>query len=53
VKIRHKELPTHQQMEVEDSAYHSGLAEVGGELRRHVLDLIREDKPAEGKNIYR
>jgi len=54
-----EELPTPQQMEVEDSAYLNGLAEAGGELRRHVLDLIREDKPAEGEkylqimdNIY-
>lgn len=36
-------LPSPDELKVEYAAYLNGLGDVVGELRRHVLDLIRED----------
>ena len=38
-------LPTPEELEMDYAPWLNGLAEVGGEFRRHVLDLIREDHP--------
>lgn len=42
-------LPDPQQLNVSDVAYLNGLGDVSGELRRHILDLIRKDVPEEGE----
>lgn len=39
-----KPLPSPDELEVEDSPYINGLAEACGELRRHILDLVRVGK---------
>ena len=44
-----KEVPGPQELNVSDVAYLNGLGDVGGELRRHILDLIRKDMPEEGE----
>jgi len=36
-------LPTPEELEIDYAPWLNGLAEVGGEFRRHILDLIRED----------
>ncbi len=41
-------LPTPQELGVTYAAYLNGLGDVVGELRRHILDLIRQDMPHEG-----
>ena len=41
-------LPSPQELGVTYSAYLNGLGDVVGELRRHILDLIRQDMPQEG-----
>ena len=38
-----KRIPSPQELEVEYAAYLNGLGDVVGELRRHVLDLIRKE----------
>jgi translin len=38
-----KRIPAPQELEVEYAAYLNGLGDVVGELRRHVLDLIRKE----------
>ncbi|MEA1984328.1 MAG: haloacid dehalogenase [Euryarchaeota archaeon] len=52
-------IPSPEELDVEYPAYLNGLGDVGGELRRHILDLIRMGKPHEGEaylhmmdNIY-
>ena len=42
--ITDRPLPTPETLEVEPPAYLKGLAEAMGELRRHSLDLIRQDR---------
>lgn len=37
-------IPTAAELELEPAAYLNGLAEAMGEMRRHVLDLIRADR---------
>ncbi|SDF74374.1 translin [Methanolobus vulcani] len=44
-----KEVPGPQELNVSNVAYLNGLGDVGGELRRHILDLIRKDIPEEGE----
>ena len=39
--ILNQELPTHEDLQVEVYTYLNGLAEVPGELRRRILDLLR------------
>ncbi|HPJ30756.1 MAG TPA: translin family protein [Methanothrix sp.] len=41
--------PTPQEVGVEMTGYLSGLGDTVGELRRHVLDLIRQGRPEEGE----
>lgn len=38
-----------EELNVSDVAYLNGLGDVSGELRRHILDLIRKDSPEEGE----
>ncbi|MEZ5334196.1 MAG: haloacid dehalogenase [Methanolobus sp.] len=42
-------LPDPEELKVSDVAYLNGLGDVSGELRRHILDLIRKDNPDEGE----
>jgi translin len=44
-----KEIPGPQDLNVSNVAYLNGLGDVGGELRRHILDLIRNDMPENGE----
>lgn len=41
--------PTPEEIGVEMTSYLSGLGDTVGELRRHVLDLIRQGRPEEGE----
>ncbi len=43
--IAGEQVPAHTQLGVSGAVWLNGLAEVVGELRRHVLDLIREGAP--------
>jgi len=42
-------LPTPEELEIDYAPWLNGLAEAGGEFRRHVLDLIREDHPEQAE----
>lgn len=42
------DVPTPEELGVEDSPYLNGMAEVIGEARRHVLDLLREGRVDDG-----
>lgn len=42
-------IPEPEELSVEHSAYLNGLGDVSGELRRHILDLIRKDRQEEGE----
>lgn len=44
-------LPDPDDLGVEYAAYLNGLGEAAGELRRHVLDLIRRDEVEKGEKI--
>ena len=41
-------LPSPSELGVTNAAYLNGLGDVVGELRRHILDLIRQDMPQDG-----
>jgi translin len=45
------ELPTPEELGVEDAPYLNGMAEAIGEARRHILDLLRHGRVAEGEAI--
>jgi translin len=45
------ELPTPRELHVEDAPYLNGMAEAIGEARRHILDLLRHGKVAEGEAV--
>lgn len=49
--IADERLPSPQDLGVEDAAYLAGLGEAAGELRRRVLDLIREDQYQEAERL--
>ncbi|MGQ9554402.1 MAG: haloacid dehalogenase [Anaerolineae bacterium] len=49
--ITDEPVPTPAALQVEPPAYLNGLAEAIGELRRHVLDLIREEKLARAEQV--
>ncbi|MDW7732520.1 MAG: haloacid dehalogenase [Methanolobus sp.] len=44
-------IPGPEELGVEYAAYLNGMGDVSGELRRHVLDLIRKDKPSEAEKF--
>ena len=45
------ELPTPEELGVEDAPYLNGMAEAIGEARRHILDLLRHGKVTEGEAV--
>ncbi len=49
--VADKALPSPQELGVEYPAYLRGLGEAAAEMRRHVLDLIRQGKTARGEEI--
>ena len=49
--ITDRPLPDPDELGVEYAAYLNGLGEAAGELRRHVLDLIRHGELARGEEI--
>ena len=44
-------IPSPDDLNVGYAAYLNGMADAGGELRRHILDLIRQDKPEKGETF--
>lgn len=44
-----KDIPMPEELAVEDAPYLNGIAEAIGEGRRHILDLLRHGKVAEGE----
>ncbi len=42
-------LPAPGSLKVENTAYLKGMGDATGELRRHILDLIRKGRPGEGE----
>jgi len=49
--IAGEELPGPQELGVDYAAYLKGLGEAAGEMRRHILDLIRHGKTERGEEI--
>jgi len=49
--VRGRPLPTPGEVGVEAAAYLNGLAEAASELRRHALDVIRQDRNAEAERL--
>ncbi len=49
--INNKSMPDPDILGVDYAPYVNGIAETVGELRRHILDLIRHDKPEEGEKF--
>lgn len=49
--LRGEPLPDPESLQVEYAAYLNGLGEAVGEMRRHILDLIRRDKLEQGEEI--
>jgi translin len=47
--ITGQKTPTPEEIGVEMTSYLGGLGDTTGELRRHVLDLIRQGRPEEGE----
>ena len=47
--LRGLALPTPQGLAIENTAYLKGVGDATGELRRHILDLIRKGRPEEGE----
>ena len=46
-----KDVPTPDELGVEDAPYLNGIAEAIGEARRHVLDLLREGRADDGDAV--
>ncbi len=46
-------LPDPDELRVDYASYLNGLGEAIGELRRHILDIIREDKVEQGEQLLR
>lgn len=44
-------LPTPDELKIDYAPWLNGLAEAGGELRRHVLDLVREGQPEKAEQF--
>jgi len=42
-------MPTPESLRIENTAYLKGLGDATGELRRHILDLIRKGRPDEAE----
>lgn len=50
--IHHDLLPTPQSLNVPHSAYLGGLAEAATEMRRYILDLVRQDRLEEAEVYF-
>lgn len=51
--INNKSLPDPDTLGVDYAPYVNGIAEAIGELRRHILDLIREGEPEDGEELLK
>lgn len=51
VVTRSDRIPTPEEIGVEDAPYLNGMAEAIGEARRHILDLLRHGKVADGEAV--
>jgi translin len=51
--INNREMPTPEQISVGDAPYLNGLAEAIGELRRHILDIMRHGELDRGEELLR
>jgi translin len=51
VVTRSEHVPTPEELGVEDASYLNGMAEAIGEARRHILDLLRHGRVADGEEI--
>ncbi len=49
--VRDQDLPTPQTLQVDDATYLNGLAEAASELRRYILDRLRDDHYAEAEQL--
>ena len=49
--IRHESLPTPEELDLPPQTYLNGLAESVGEMRRRVLDMLRQDNSAEAERL--
>jgi translin len=49
--LRGVPLPTPESLMVENTAYLKGVGDATGELRRHILDIIRKGRPGEGEKF--
>lgn len=49
--VKGGQIPTPDDLGVEDAPYLNGIAEAIGEGRRHILDLLRHGKVAEGEAV--
>lgn len=47
--LQGRPMPAPEAIGVENTAYLKGMGDAAGELRRHILDLIRRGKPGEGE----
>ncbi len=47
--LRGMPLPTPESLMIENTAYLKGVGDATGELRRHILDLIRKSRPEEAE----
>jgi len=47
--LRGLDMPTPRSLRIENTAYLKGMGDASGELRRHILDLIRKGRPEEGE----
>jgi translin len=47
--LRGLPLPGPETLMIENTAYLKGIGDASGELRRHILDLIRKGRPEEGE----
>ncbi|MCD1295515.1 haloacid dehalogenase [Methanocella sp. CWC-04] len=47
--LKGENVPGPNELNVDNAAYLNGIGDATGELRRHILDLIRKDRPEEGE----
>lgn len=51
VVTRSEQVPAPEELGVEDAPYLNGMAEAIGEARRHILDLLRHGRVADGEAV--
>jgi translin len=47
--LRDEPIPSPHELAIDDAAYLNGVGDAVGELRRHILDMIRKGRPEEGE----